>query len=848
MIKPNPAALAAPAKVNPLAELPVRDGDIELSDAGLLEISFLSRLTKARKEKILKYPGAMRLRRLRPTQVICEQNEPGSTAYYILRARDWQRVLAFLSRDGERLSGSARDMQAMLDALPADRRERLDKALQADQDLEKRRQQVQSRLEGRTAGEAALKKLQTEADKAKNKERSDKIKKLLAASPDEKRKEALAIKDADPDLAKLLFETAISADDVKKFQEQEEFLRTSDAEEKRGRGREIAAKDPTFAALLRASAEGEEALPAYAEVRLATGREQARPTGLFTRVKNWFLGKRERQADEGPSSLPADGPTELDFRTRRANLFEGDLFGEMACLTRQPRSATVTALRDGFVLEILSNVLEEIDEDPDYKKDRERIYRRRVLQLHLRDLALFRDLSTAEYTRVIEQIRDKVELVTFNSGQVICDEHERSDAIYLVREGMVQVIKGVSALVSPPEVKNWTKLAEKFKTPAGPVAGIAKQLPPALVKALGEAGAAGPDEATARDTLAALNDLIKSPKLLTLPEIKPVLESERFKQRSFYLPADRKDWSESHQRRGSRLVLEEAFGDALAALDVPDPNGDAILRYLGRGDIFGEIGVVQNVPRTATCIAYGQPRLRAKQKKLGEAELGQVELVRISEELVRSLMNNYPVVRESLSRVIESRRDKPAVKAPPQKPGVGIDKPGQVTAEAARLGLVQGQKLMLIDLERCTRCDECVNACVDSHDDGRTRLFLTGPRFGKYLVPFTCRSCLDPVCMIGCPVRSIQRGDNLEIQIKDWCIGCGICANNCPYSSIAIHPLLPGEEPAAPEGKDLVKIKGRAVVCDMCSTLADQKPRCVYACPHEAAMRVEFSGEFLGMK
>jgi Fe-S-cluster-containing hydrogenase component 2 len=35
------------------------------------------------------------------------------------------------------------------------------------------------------------------------------------------------------------------------------------------------------------------------------------------------------------------------------------------------------------------------------------------------------------------------------------------------------------------------------------------------------------------------------------------------------------------------------------------------------------------------------------------------------------------------------------------------------------------------------------------------------------------------------------------------------------------------------------------VVCDLCSSLADQDPRCVYACPHEAAMRVEFRREFL---
>jgi Fe-S-cluster-containing hydrogenase component 2 len=93
--------------------------------------------------------------------------------------------------------------------------------------------------------------------------------------------------------------------------------------------------------------------------------------------------------------------------------------------------------------------------------------------------------------------------------------------------------------------------------------------------------------------------------------------------------------------------------------------------------------------------------------------------------------------------------------------------------------------------------------------------------------------------MIGCPVRSIQRGDNREMVIKDWCIGCRMCAKNCPYDAIKMHdlptPALAGEAGAAGTFRIRDEI---AVVCDLCSSLPDQTPRCVYACPHEAAMRV----------
>ena len=93
------------------------------------------------------------------------------------------------------------------------------------------------------------------------------------------------------------------------------------------------------------------------------------------------------------------------------------------------------------------------------------------------------------------------------------------------------------------------------------------------------------------------------------------------------------------------------------------------------------------------------------------------------------------------------------------------------------------QSLLVLDLERCTRCDECTKACADAHD-GVTRLIREGLRFDKYLVASSCRSCLDPYCMVGCPVGSIRRKSTREIIIEDWCIGCRKCEENCPYGNI----------------------------------------------------------------
>jgi Fe-S-cluster-containing dehydrogenase component len=146
----------------------------------------------------------------------------------------------------------------------------------------------------------------------------------------------------------------------------------------------------------------------------------------------------------------------------------------------------------------------------------------------------------------------------------------------------------------------------------------------------------------------------------------------------------------------------------------------------------------------------------------------------------------------------------------------------------------------MIDMNRCTRCDDCVRACATTH--GGTPVFERhGPQYGQWMFAHACMHCEDPVCMIGCPTGAIHRdSESGLVQINEpTCIGCKTCAESCPYDNIR---MVASQDK---RGRMLVdQTSGQPVLhaskCDLCVSASGQ-PSCQSACPHDALVRITLS-------
>lgn len=286
---------------------------------------------------------------------------------------------------------------------------------------------------------------------------------------------------------------------------------------------------------------------------------------------------------------------------------------------------------------------------------------------------------------------------------------------------------------------------------------------------------------------------------------------------------------------------------------VPDtPGAEEILAYLGTEDFFGDEEATVGSEYGASAVA-----------------LEPVECVTVPRSTVWKLYLEHPEVFSSVRRYSLARSEAQSSILQSQT-SMGF------VRDMLEAGLGQARSALIINLDVCVRCGNCVQACDDLH--GYSRIARRGKKMTRrtdlertakedIYFPTSCLQCGTPECMVGCPTGAIARDVGGEVYIKDTCIGCGSCARNCDFGNISMAevktaqpslldmvlggnkadgktrepedraPTSPGtgggpKAKAGPRKTDLIAVK-----CDVC--FEREFAACVYNCPVEAILRVD---------
>ena len=398
----------------------------------------------------------------------------------------------------------------------------------------------------------------------------------------------------------------------------------------------------------------------------------------------------------------------------------GELFGEMAAVTRSPREFTAFAEAQATVLEIRWQGLKLLKQDPAFRDLLDERYRDEVLKTHLRETELFRFLPDES----IQRVAASAKLESFGNLEWYADYRKKSN-----------------------------------KSPSQQI------------------------------------------------ESEPLIAEE-----------------------GNYAVGLWIIRGGFARLSRRQGAGHRTLAYLGKGQIFGLRELVYNHNRESQDIPLPyQESLRA---------IGYVDALCVPKQVVNEYILPF-VRRADLPDLLEAPRyqfNQPVIDAP-------FD-PSENAVETGLLEflvdqrLVNGEKAMVIDTDRCTRCDDCVKACASTH--GGTPVFVRqGPQYGHWMFAQACMHCVDPVCMIGCPTGAIHRDYEsglVEINAQT-CIGCKSCAESCPYDNIRMVGATDSHGRAKVDQHSGLPIL-QASKCDFCSS-AGGRPSCQAACPHDALVRLD---------
>lgn len=147
---------------------------------------------------------------------------------------------------------------------------------------------------------------------------------------------------------------------------------------------------------------------------------------------------------------------------------------------------------------------------------------------------------------------------------------------------------------------------------------------------------------------------------------------------------------------------------------------------------------------------------------------------------------------------------------------------------------------MLIDLDRCTGCGNCMMACAvennlaPAHPKADSRTGITWmrvypvthgadfPYTDTVYVPMLCQQCeKDTPCIAVCPQNAVDMDPSSGIvgQIPQRCFGCRYCMTACPYHARSFNWW----DPQWPEGQEKMlnpdvapRMRGVVEKCNFC--------------------------------
>src|SRR5206468_12983999 len=109
------------------------------------------------------------------------------------------------------------------------------------------------------------------------------------------------------------------------------------------------------------------------------------------------------------------------------------------------------------------------------------------------------------------------------------------------------------------------------------------------------------------ELLYALNDLLKQRTFADAKEFEALLAAPVVAEKAGDFPEKkRKDWPDQDLRRFNRLNLENIYAGIIRTYR-RRVGPDCVLSYCSRGEFIGEMGLIGQQPRTASCLAYGHP-------------------------------------------------------------------------------------------------------------------------------------------------------------------------------------------------------------------------------------------------